>query len=175
MYVDSFFFCKGTHHSLQLNWHSSGSRWHKALSDLISCPRPSSQSSLLQWFPHLHQPLKTRRRKRIEKKILTNDLMCQMNNSSDWSKVLSWKLPCKITVDVSKDLHEVRVDGGEGHTSCFAHVDGALLSQVHVIKVDELKLRFLFWPSHTNIKKHTQFANHHSNTQKWNRSLNINL
>lgn len=45
------------------------------------------------------------------------------------------------------------MDRGEGHASRFAHVDGALLSQVHVVEVNELELRLLFWPSHTNTTR----------------------
>lgn len=41
------------------------------------------------------------------------------------------------------------MDRGEGHAGGLAHVDGALLSQVHVVEVDELKLGLFFWPSHT--------------------------
>ncbi len=36
---------------------------------------------------------------------------------------------------------------GEGHAGRLAHVDGAFLSQVHVVEIDELKLRLLLWPT----------------------------
>ena len=55
-------------------------------------------------------------------------------------------VPGKVTVDVSQDLHEVRVDRGKANTGCLPHVDGAFLRQVHVVEVDELKLRLLLWP-----------------------------
>lgn len=58
-------------------------------------------------------------------------------------------VPGKVTVDVSQDLHEVRVDGGEADTGGFSHVDGALLCQIHVVEVDELKLGLLLWPEQT--------------------------
>lgn len=61
-------------------------------------------------------------------------------------------LPCKIAVDVSKDFHEVRMDRGEGHAGRLAHVDGAFLSQVHVVEVDELKLRLFLWPTTTVLR-----------------------
>lgn len=54
-------------------------------------------------------------------------------------------IPGKVAVDITEDLHEVGVNGGEGDTGGLAHVDGALLSQIHVIEVDELKLRLLLW------------------------------
>lgn len=64
--------------------------------------------------------------------------------------VYQWHcLPCKIAADVSKDFHEVRMDRGEGHAGRLAHVDGAFLSQVHVVEIDELKLRLLLWPTTT--------------------------
>lgn len=55
-------------------------------------------------------------------------------------------VPGKVTVDVSQDLHEVRVHRGEANAGGLSHVDGALLCQVHVIEVDELKLGLLLWP-----------------------------
>lgn len=55
-------------------------------------------------------------------------------------------VPGKVTVDVSQDLHEVRVHRGEANTGGLSHVDGALFCQVHVIEVDELKLWLLLWP-----------------------------
>lgn len=61
-------------------------------------------------------------------------------------------VPGKVTVDVSQDLHEVRVDRGEADTGSFSHVDGALLCQIHVVEVDELKLGLLLWPDQ---KKHS--------------------
>lgn len=71
---------------------------------------------------------------------------------------LSWvelplpsKVPGKVTVDVTQDLHKVGVHGGEGHTGCLPHVDGALLCQVHVVEVDKLELRFLLWPVTTVV------------------------
>lgn len=45
------------------------------------------------------------------------------------------------------------MDRGERHTGRLAHVDGAFLSQIHVVKVDEFKLRFLLWPTTTILKK----------------------
>lgn len=65
-------------------------------------------------------------------------------------------VPGKVTVDVSQDLHEVRVDGGEADTGSFSHVDGALLCQIHVVEVDELKLGLLLWPGQT---KHSNKRN----------------
>lgn len=62
-------------------------------------------------------------------------------------------LPGEVTVDVSQDLHEVGVDRGEANTGSLPHVDGALLRQVHVVEVDELKLRLLLRPEWTqNVK-----------------------
>lgn len=55
-------------------------------------------------------------------------------------------VPGEVTVDVSQDLHEVRVDRREANTGSLSHVDGALLRQVHVVEVDELKLGLLLWP-----------------------------
>lgn len=62
-------------------------------------------------------------------------------------------LPGKVTVNVSQDLHEVRVDRGEANTGCLPHVDGALLRQVHVVEVDELKLGLLLWPEWTQNQR----------------------
>lgn len=45
------------------------------------------------------------------------------------------------------------MDRGEGHTGRLAHVDGAFLSQVHVVEVDEFKLRFLLWPTTTILRE----------------------
>lgn len=64
---------------------------------------------------------------------------------------LPGKVPGKVTVDVSQDLHEVGVHGGEGNAGCLSHVDGALLCQVHVVEVDELELGFLLWPVTTEM------------------------
>lgn len=62
-------------------------------------------------------------------------------------------LPGEVTVDVSQDLHEVGVDRGEANTGSLPHVDGALLRQIHVVEVDELKLRLLLRPEWTqNVK-----------------------
>lgn len=61
------------------------------------------------------------------------------------------KVPGKVAVDVTQDLHEVGVHGGEGHTGRLPHVDGALLCQVHVVEVDELELGFLLRPVTTVI------------------------
>lgn len=58
-------------------------------------------------------------------------------------------VPGKVTVDVSQDLHEVRVDRGEADTGSFSHVDGALLCQIHVVEVDELKLGLFLWAEQT--------------------------
>lgn len=55
-------------------------------------------------------------------------------------------VPGKVTVDVSQDLHEVRVHRGEANTGSLPHVYGALFRQVHVVEVDELKLGLLFRP-----------------------------
>lgn len=55
-------------------------------------------------------------------------------------------IPGKVTVDVSQDLHEVRMDRGQANTGRLPHVDGALLCQVHVVEVDKLELRLLLWP-----------------------------
>lgn len=57
--------------------------------------------------------------------------------------------PCKVAVDVSEDFHEVWVDRGKGHAGGLPHVDGAFLRQVHVVEVDEFKLRLLLWPTNT--------------------------
>lgn len=48
------------------------------------------------------------------------------------------------------------MDGGEADTGSFSHVDGALLCQVHVVEVDELKLGLLLWPEQT---KHSNKRN----------------
>lgn len=58
-------------------------------------------------------------------------------------------LPREVTVDVPEDLHEVGGHGREGHAGGFTHVDGALLGQVHVVEVDELKLGLLLRPGGT--------------------------
>lgn len=42
------------------------------------------------------------------------------------------------------------MDGGEADTGSFSHVDGALLCQIHVVEVDELKLGLLLWPEQAN-------------------------
>lgn len=65
-------------------------------------------------------------------------------------------VPRKVTVDVSQDLHEVRVDRGQTHTGSFPHVNGALLRQVHVVKVDELELGLLLRPRATIWETHKQ-------------------
>ena len=57
--------------------------------------------------------------------------------------------PCKVTVDVSQDLHEVWMDGGKTNAGCLPHMDGALLRQVHVVEVDELKLGLFLRPEQT--------------------------
>lgn len=41
------------------------------------------------------------------------------------------------------------MDRGEANTGGLPHVDGALLRQVHVVEVDELKLWLLVWPEWT--------------------------
>lgn len=56
-------------------------------------------------------------------------------------------VPGKVTVNVPQDLHEVRMDRGEANTGRLPHVDGALLRQVHVVEVYELKLGLLLWPN----------------------------
>lgn len=61
-------------------------------------------------------------------------------------------VPGKVTVNVSQDLHEIRMDRGEANTGCLPHVDGALLCQVHVVEVDEFKLGLLLWPERTKWK-----------------------
>lgn len=65
------------------------------------------------------------------------------------------KVPCKVTVDVTQDLHEVGVHGGEGHAGRLPHVDGALLCQVHVVEVDKLELRFFLWPVDNSDMEHS--------------------
>lgn len=45
------------------------------------------------------------------------------------------------------------MDRGKGHAGCLAHVDGAFFRQVHVVKVDKLKLRLLLWPTKNNWKE----------------------
>lgn len=45
------------------------------------------------------------------------------------------------------------MDRGEGHAGRLAHVDGAFLSQVHMVEVDELKLRLLLWPTTTVLRE----------------------
>lgn len=62
-------------------------------------------------------------------------------------------VPGKVTVNVSQDLHEVRMDRCEANTGGLPHVDGALLCQVHVVKVDEFKLGLLLWPVWTKIEE----------------------
>lgn len=62
-------------------------------------------------------------------------------------------VPRKVTVDVSQNLHEVRLDRSERNGGGFPHMNGALLCQVHVVKVDELKLGLLLWPEWTHIHK----------------------
>lgn len=42
------------------------------------------------------------------------------------------------------------MDRGETDTGSFSHVDGALLCQIHVVEVDELKLGLFLWPEQTN-------------------------
>lgn len=59
-------------------------------------------------------------------------------------------LPREVTVDVTQDLHQVRVDRRQGHAGGLPHVDRALLRQVHVVEVDELELGLLFRPAETN-------------------------
>lgn len=68
--------------------------------------------------------------------------------------LLFCSVPGKITVDVSQDLHEVRVDRGEAHAGGLPHVDGAFLCQVHVVEVDELKLGLFLWPEWTTASIH---------------------
>lgn len=41
------------------------------------------------------------------------------------------------------------MDRGQADAGGFPHVDGALLCQIHVVEVDELKLGLLFWPGET--------------------------
>lgn len=55
-------------------------------------------------------------------------------------------VPGEVAVNVSQDLHEIWVDRGQTNTGSLSHVDGALLRQVHVVEVDELKLGLLLWP-----------------------------
>lgn len=50
------------------------------------------------------------------------------------------------------------MDRGEGHTGRLAHVDSAFLCQVHVVEVDEFKLRFLLWPTTQNIEVDLQYS-----------------
>lgn len=72
----------------------------------------------------------------------------QMSGGSVTKPVFSG-VPGKVTVDVSQYLHEVRMDRGEANAGSLPHVDGALLRQVHVVEVDELKLGLLLWPEWT--------------------------
>lgn len=44
------------------------------------------------------------------------------------------------------------MDRGEANAGCLPHVDGALLCQVHVVEVDELKLGLLLRPERTQKK-----------------------
>lgn len=62
-------------------------------------------------------------------------------------------VPGEVTVNVSQDLHEIWMDGGQTNTGSLSHVDGALLRQVHVVEVDELKLGLLLWPEWTQHLK----------------------
>lgn len=45
------------------------------------------------------------------------------------------------------------MDRGEANTGGLPHVDGALLCQVHVVEVNELKLGLLFWPEGNKSKQ----------------------
>lgn len=68
--------------------------------------------------------------------------------------------PSKVAVDVSEYLHEVRMDGGEADAGRLPHVDGALLCQVHVVEVDELKLGLLLRPDRdrgTKTEQHFEY------------------
>lgn len=58
-------------------------------------------------------------------------------------------VPAEITVDVSQDLHEVWMNRGEANAGGLPHVNSALLCQVHVVEVDELKLGLLLRPEWT--------------------------
>ncbi len=44
-----------------------------------------------------------------------------------FTKPMFSAVPGKVTVDVSEDLHEVRVHRSETNTGSLSHVDGALL------------------------------------------------
>ncbi len=69
-------------------------------------------------------------------------------------------VPGEVTVDVSQDLHEVRMDRGEANAGSLPHVDGALLRQVHVVEVDELNLGLLLWPEWTQNWRADTSKNH---------------
>lgn len=45
------------------------------------------------------------------------------------------------------------MDRREANTGGLPHVDGALLCQVHVVEVNELKLGLLFWPEGNKSKQ----------------------
>lgn len=45
------------------------------------------------------------------------------------------------------------MDRGEANTGGLPHVDSALLCQVHVVEVNELKLGLLFWPEGNKSKQ----------------------
>ncbi len=66
-----------------------------------------------------------------------------------FSKPTFSAVPGEVTVDVSEDLHEVRVHRREANTGSLPHVDGALLRQVHVVEVNKLKLGLLLRPDGT--------------------------
>ena len=48
---------------------------------------------------------------------------------------------------------------GQAHAGCFPHVDGAFLRQVHVIEVDEFKLRLLLRPNKHKFDSYTKNFN----------------
>ena len=56
------------------------------------------------------------------------------------------------------------MDRGEAHAGRLPHVDRALLCQVHVVEVDELKLGLFLWPEH-KIKEHKNDSKQSINKQ----------
>lgn len=67
-------------------------------------------------------------------------------------------VPREVTVDVSQNLHEVRLHRSERNGGGFPHMNGALLCQVHVVKVDELKLGLFLWSEWTHIHQEEQIT-----------------
>lgn len=159
-----------TYHLLRSDWHFFDSGSHIVLSGLTSYQLPSNLSWLSQWFLHLHQPWETKNRMRPMKPPTDTKVAVSLTTINQpflnilWSVTRIDKMiyrhlvelsyvPCKVTVNVSKDLHEVRMDRGEANTGSLSHMDSTLLCQVHMVEVDELKLGLLLWPEWTDAFK----------------------